>query len=165
MVGPDPIAAPCGLGQEDPAVLGDAVVGAWEDFLSLVDTTDLSRPSRLGGWTGREACIHLGTWNDHRVLAGIVAAARAGGGPQHRDDDAEHAALVAAHRDASDDDVRAALRRPRSPPPGSARPSASCRCCPWSTPAATSWRCTPSTWRRAAPPHRPASCWAAGSGR
>lgn len=111
MLGPDPIAPPCGLALEDPAALGDAVVGAWDDFLDLVDTADLSRPSRLAGWSGRDACIHLGSWQDHRVLAGIVAAARAGGG-QHPADDG-HAALVAAHRDASDGDVRAALRRSR----------------------------------------------------
>ena len=113
MLGPDRFPPPFGLAQTDPAELGDAVVGAWDDFLAVVDSADLSRPSRLPGWTGRDACVHLGSWDDHRVMVGLVEAARAGGGTAPADVDADNERLLAAHRDATDDDVRAALRRSR----------------------------------------------------
>ncbi len=113
MSGPDLFTSPCGLAAADPGLLGDAVVGAWDDFLALASSADLGRPSRLEGWTGREACIHLGSWDDHVVLDGLVAAARSGGGPEPVQTDAGHARLVAAHRDATRQDVLAALRRSR----------------------------------------------------
>lgn len=113
MLGPDRFPPPFGLAQTDPAELGDAVVGAWDDFLAVADSADLSRPSRLPGWTGRDACVHLGSWDDHRVMVGLVEAARGGGGTAPADVDADNERLLAAHRDATDDDVRAALRRSR----------------------------------------------------
>ncbi|MGB8649592.1 MAG: maleylpyruvate isomerase N-terminal domain-containing protein [Mycobacteriales bacterium] len=113
MLGPDPFPRPCGLAETDPLTLGDAVVGAWDDFLTLVQSADLSRPSRLAGWTGRDTCIHLGSWDDHRVLLRLVEAARSGGGSAPPDVDGDNARLVAAHRDATDADVVAALERSR----------------------------------------------------
>lgn len=113
MLGPDPFPSPCGLAELDAATVGDLVVGAWDDFLAVADTADLSRPSRLSGWTGREACIHLGSWDDHPVLVGILDAAQSGGGAAPDNVDTDNARLVAAHQDASADDVLAALRRSR----------------------------------------------------
>jgi uncharacterized protein (TIGR03083 family) len=113
MLGPDRFPSPCGLAATDPSELGDAVVGAWDDFLAVVGSADLSLPSRLPGWTGRDACIHLGSWDDHHVMVGLVEAARTGGGTAPEDVDDDNARLVAAHRDAGDEEVRAALRRSR----------------------------------------------------
>ncbi len=113
MPGPDLIPLPCGVAMTDPPLLGAIVVKAWDDFLAVVDSADLSRPSRLPGWTGREACIHMGVWEDHPVMSGLVAAARAGGGAEPADVDGDNTRLVAAHQDATDDDVRTALRASR----------------------------------------------------
>lgn len=113
MPAPDQLPSPCGLAETDHSALGDAIVGAWDDFLAVVDTADLSRPSRLQGWSGRDACIHIGAWDDHPALVRLVAAARDGGGTAPRDADADNARLVAAHQDATDEEVRAALRRTR----------------------------------------------------
>lgn len=110
---PDPVPRPCGLAATDPAALGAAVTRAWDDFLAVVDSADLGRRSRLPGWTGRDTCVHLGSWDDHAVLQGLVAAARAGGGTASGDADADNARLVAAHRDATDEDVRHALQGSR----------------------------------------------------
>ena len=100
---------PCGLASSPPAELGAAVVRAWDHFLHHVDATDLERPTRLG-ISGRELCIHLGTWDDHQVLSGLIAAAKSGGGPEHDRSDPDHTALRAAH---AGEDVRAALQRSR----------------------------------------------------
>ncbi|MCW2601736.1 MAG: hypothetical protein JWM02_3565 [Frankiales bacterium] len=113
MLGAQQFAGRCGLGESDATALGDAIVGAWDDFLDVVAHADLSRPSRLPGWTGRDTCIHLGSWADHRVLSSILAAALSGGGPEPRDADAANAELVAAHHDATPEEVRAALQRSR----------------------------------------------------
>ena len=102
-----------GLASQGPSVVGPWVVGAWDAFLALVDDTDLAKPSRLPGWSNRDTCIHLGTWEDARVLDRILAAAEGDGGGSPRDVDAANARLVAAHRDASDDEVRDALRQSR----------------------------------------------------
>lgn len=106
---PKPFVLPCGLASSPPAEVGAAIVGAWDRFLEHVDATDLDRPTRLG-ISGRELCIHLGTWDDHQVLSGLVAAAKAGGGPEHDRSDPDHTVLRAAH---ADGDVRAALQRSR----------------------------------------------------
>jgi uncharacterized protein (TIGR03083 family) len=113
MLGPTRFPSPCGLAETGASPLGEAVVGAWDAFLAVVDSADLSRPSRLPGWTGRDTCIHLGSWDDHRVLVGLVEAARNRGGSPPGDVDEDNARLVAAHRDATDAEVRAALQRSR----------------------------------------------------
>ncbi len=100
---------PCGLASTLPADVGASIVRAWDLFLAHVDASDLDRRTRLG-ISGRELCIHLGSWDDHQVLSGLIAAAKAGGGPEHDRADPEHTALRAAHATA---DVRAALQRSR----------------------------------------------------
>ncbi len=110
---PGPVAAPrpSGLSGTDPADLGRQVLTAWDDFLALVTDprTDLTRPSRLKGWTGRDACIHLGSWDDSQVLESLLASARTGDLDDSPDPDAANETLVAAHRDASVDEVVDAL--------------------------------------------------------
>jgi uncharacterized protein (TIGR03083 family) len=104
-----------GLADLDPPVLGRDVLACWDAFLGLVTapSTDLGLPSRLRGWTGRDACIHLGDWPDSRVVERLLASAREGGaGPPTRPDDV-NAALVEAHREASTEEVVAALHRSR----------------------------------------------------
>lgn len=102
-----------GLADSDPASLGTAVVGAWARFCEVAAAADLSRPSRLPGWTGRDVCVHLGSWPDHRPLQSVLASARAGGATTLPAPDTENEVLVAAHRDAGDAEVLAALRRAR----------------------------------------------------
>lgn len=101
-----------GLASGDPDDLGAHVVAAWDDFLDLVGTAALDRPSRLPGWTGRDVCIHLGSWPDHRVVDALLESA-AGTGDEHHDADATNARLVAQHGDATTEDVVAALARAR----------------------------------------------------
>ncbi len=109
--GPPP--GPCGLAAGDAADLGRAIVDSWDAFLSVVDGADLSRGSRLSGLTGRDLCVHLGTWDDHEVLAGLVAAARGDGPDRDPDVDRDNSRLLAAHADATEQQVRAALQRSR----------------------------------------------------
>jgi len=52
--------------------------------------------------------VHLGTWDDHQVLSGLVAAAKAGGGPGPDHSDPDHTVLRAAH---AHDDVRGGVAR------------------------------------------------------
>jgi uncharacterized protein (TIGR03083 family) len=99
-----------GLADTDPQRLGPAVVGAWSRFCDLAGETDLSRPSRLPGWTGRDVCVHLGSWEDHRPLESVLGSARAGGAMTLPAPDAQNETLLAAHRDAGDAEVLAALR-------------------------------------------------------
>lgn len=109
----DPFPTPCGLAMTEPATLGKAVVAAWDAFLNVVDGADLSRPSRLDGHSGRDVCVHLGTWEDHHVMSGLVAAARAGGGPEHPTGQDDSARLLRTHAKATQDQVREALQRSR----------------------------------------------------
>jgi hypothetical protein len=99
----------CGLASTPPAEVGASIVRAWDRFLAHVDASDLDRPTRLG-ISGRELCVHMGTWEDHQVLSGLVAAAKSGGGPDPDRSDPDHTVLRAAH---VGDDVRAALQRSR----------------------------------------------------
>ena len=114
--GPVPAPGRCGVAESDPADVGAAVLGAWDAFLDVVRSpaTDLTRPSRLAGWTGADVCVHLGAWDDAQVLADVLAAARAGGQGEAGDPDESNAALVAAHRDASPAQVVEALEQARS---------------------------------------------------
>lgn len=116
MLGPDLFRGSCGLAVTDPAEVGRAVIASWDAFLEVASEADLDRPSRLPGWSGRETCIHMGSWDDRVVLTGILEAARAGGGghtPSASEVDQDNDKLVAAHRDATVDDVLEALQDSR----------------------------------------------------
>lgn len=98
-----------GRAGEPVHALRDFILEAWDDFLAVVDGADLSRPSRLKGLSCRDVLVHLGTWDDHLVLPGLVAAARTGSGAAAGDPDDINRALLARHTGATDDDVRDAL--------------------------------------------------------
>lgn len=98
-----------GLADSDPRVVGERVVAGWDAFIDLAASADLTRPSRLPGWTGRDVCVHLGAWEDRTPLGAIIESARAGGAGDPGDPDADNAALVARHAGASVDEVLAAL--------------------------------------------------------
>ena len=102
-----------GLADLDPDELGSEVVRAWDEFLALLPTADLSLPSRLPGWTGREVCIHLGAWDDRTPIQALITSAEAGGRTAAPAPDADNEAVIAAHRDASDAQVLAALHLAR----------------------------------------------------
>lgn len=115
---PTPIfpAGRCGLAETPPEVLGLSVLAAWDAFLDVVTapTTDLTRPSRLKGWSGKEVCIHLGSWPDARIIDSLLASAREGGTGTSQHPDETNAALLAAHRDASVEEVVQSLVEARA---------------------------------------------------
>lgn len=104
-----------GLSETDPTELGEIVVACWDAFVDVASDprTDLTRPSRLPGWSGADTCIHLGEWDDSTPLAGLLASARSGGTGSPADPDATNARLVARHRTAGPDGVLASLVRAR----------------------------------------------------
>ena len=102
-----------GLADLDPDELGREVVRAWDDFLLLLPGTDLSLPSRLPGWTGKDVCIHLGAWGDRTPIHALITSAEAGGRTAPPEPDDDNAAVLDSHRDASDAEVVAALHRAR----------------------------------------------------
>ena len=93
--------------------VADRVLGAWDAFIERAGSVDLTHASRLGGWRAHEICVHLGCWDDHTAMAGLIASARAGGTGTVPDVDATNARVTAAHRDASRAEVLAGLRRNR----------------------------------------------------
>lgn len=103
----------CGLALAPVEELGDVVVGAWDDFLTVATSADLELPSRLPGWTGRDTCVHLGSWGDHPAMSRVLAAARAGGGKAPPHPDVTNAMLVESHRRASTAEILASLERSR----------------------------------------------------
>ena len=111
MLGPVPARGRFGLAETDPDRLGQEVLAAWDAFLDVVrdPATDLTRPSRLAGWSGRDTCVHLGSWDDAQVLEGVLASARAGDLDDAPPPDAGNDALVRAHRDAPVEEVVSAL--------------------------------------------------------
>jgi uncharacterized protein (TIGR03083 family) len=109
MLGAQPATGRFGLAETDPAELGRDVLAAWDAFLDVARGADLGRPSRLPGWSGRDTCIHLGSWDDSRVMDAVLASARTGDVADAPDPDAGNQALVAAHREASDAEVLDAL--------------------------------------------------------
>jgi uncharacterized protein (TIGR03083 family) len=113
MVGPVAATGSSGLSSTEPGELGREVLAAWDDFLDVARSADLSLSSRLPGWSGRDTCVHLGSWDDSRVLDGLLASARTGDVADAPDPDAGNDALVRAHRDASDADVLDALQQAR----------------------------------------------------
>lgn len=106
---------PRGLADADPAVLGEQVLACWDAFLDLATapSTDLSRPSRLPGWSGRDVCVHLGAHDGTSPMQGILAAARAGDLADLGSPDAGNEAKVRAHRGLPDDEVVAGVVRAR----------------------------------------------------
>lgn len=114
---PDPVPASgrFGLAEAEPAVLAREVLAAWDGFLDVVQhpSTDLTRPSRLPGWSGKDTCVHLGTWDDTEVLESVLASAASGDLSDAPPPDAANEALVAAHRDDPPERVVAALREAR----------------------------------------------------
>ena len=98
-----PAAGRCGLAETDLAQLGRDIVAGWDDFLDVVraPTTDLTRPSRVQGWTGRDVLIHLGSWPDARAMDSLLESADSGGHGTTPPPDAGNEVLVAAHRDAT----------------------------------------------------------------
>ncbi|HEX8497861.1 MAG TPA: maleylpyruvate isomerase N-terminal domain-containing protein [Actinomycetales bacterium] len=104
-----------GLSDLDPYALGEEVLGAWDAFLALVThpSTDLTRPSRLSGWTGADTCIHLGAWPESQPLRGLLASAARDGAGEPADQDAVNTQLVAAHRAEGPARIVAALQEAR----------------------------------------------------
>lgn len=92
------------------------VLASWDAFLDVVRApgTDLTRPSRLPGWSGADVCTHLGTWPGRDVVSSVVASAESGGAGEDVNPDAANARLVEAHRDATVDEVVASLERART---------------------------------------------------
>ena len=94
--------------------VGRMVLGAWDAFLDQAADVDLHRNTRLPGWRAQEICVHLGVWDDHAALAGLIADARSGGTGEPPDPDPVNARVTAAHRDADRAEVLAALRAARA---------------------------------------------------
>ena len=115
---PTPIlpAGRAGLADTPPEALGRSVLAAWDAFLDVVTapTTDLTRPSRLKGWSGKDVCIHLGSWPDARIIDSLLASARDGATGTASHPDETNAALLAAHRDASVEQVVQSLVEARA---------------------------------------------------
>jgi uncharacterized protein (TIGR03083 family) len=103
-----------GLAGTDPSELGDRIIAAWDAFLDCAAAADLSRPSRLPGWTGRDVCVHLGAWDDDDPVEEMLAAARAGLAHDHPPSaDDSNARKLAQHADASAQEALDAVRRGR----------------------------------------------------
>src|SRR3954471_6494106 len=103
-----------GLAGTDPNVLGKRVLAAWDAFLDCAAGADLSRPSRLPHWSGRDVCVHLGEWEGDEPLTNMLATARSGlleAHPPTADD--LNARKLAQHADASVEEVLEAVRRGR----------------------------------------------------
>lgn len=63
-----PAADESGIASWEAADIAALVLPAWDDFLDLVEGVDLDAPSRVGGWTARDVCVHLGSWPGSRSL-------------------------------------------------------------------------------------------------
>ena len=106
---------PRGLADSDAAALGAQVLLGWDAFLDVATapSVDLSRPSRLPGWSGRDVCVHLGAHDGTSPMQGILSSARAGDLADLGSPDAGNEAKVRAHRGRSDDEVLAGVVRAR----------------------------------------------------
>lgn len=113
--GPRQPAGSCGLTDLGAREMGVAVLASWDAFLQVVEdpATDLARPSRLKGWTGRDLLVHLGSWPDAEVMTGVLESAASGGHGSAPDPDANNRRLLAAHRDATVEQVVQACREGR----------------------------------------------------
>ncbi|MDX6297612.1 MAG: hypothetical protein QOI51_1469 [Nocardioidaceae bacterium] len=90
------------------------VLDGWDAFLAVAEGADLEQKSRLPGWRGAEICIHLGSWEDHQAMHGLIESARGAGPSKPVDVDEANKAVTEKHRDASREDILDALRRNRS---------------------------------------------------
>lgn len=108
---PRPATGRYGLAETDPDELGREVLLAWDGLLEVVraPATDLSRPSRLPGWSGKDVLVHLGSWPDALVMDSILESAASGGHGTILPPDASNELLVAAHRHDTDEQVIEAL--------------------------------------------------------
>ncbi|MFN8124938.1 MAG: hypothetical protein U0R64_00280 [Candidatus Nanopelagicales bacterium] len=106
-----PVTGEMGLVTDLPD-LARRVVRAWDLFVPIAESVDLSGPTRSRGNSARDLLIPLGAWPDARGLHGMVADAHAGVHEVESESSAEKR-LRAAHRDATDDEVRTALRTAR----------------------------------------------------
>lgn len=113
--GPRPALGRCGLAETDPTELGEALLRAWDDFLDVVraPTTDLDRPSRLTGLSGRDVLVHLGEWPDNHVVGAVLSSAAEGGHGTSEPPGDGNAELIAAHRDATTEQVVEAVAAAR----------------------------------------------------
>jgi uncharacterized protein (TIGR03083 family) len=103
-----------GLAGTDPSLLGQRVLAAWDAFLDCAAAADLSRPSRLPGWTGRDVCVHLGSWDDEDPVADLLAAARSGVTQDHPPSpDDLNARKLARHANVSVEEAMEAVRHAR----------------------------------------------------
>ena len=106
----------CGLADTPPELLGRSVLAAWDAFLGVVEdpATDLSRPSRLRGLSGRDVLVHLGSWPDARVVDSLLASAREGATGSAAPLDETNETLLAAHADATESQVVQSLHDARA---------------------------------------------------
>jgi hypothetical protein len=100
------------------AAIRERVVRAWDDFLQVAGSVDMTAKSRLPGWRAHEICVHLGAWPEHQPVNGVLAAARevqngTPAGPPPDPDDV-NAGVVSRHRAATREEVMAALRLARA---------------------------------------------------
>jgi len=111
VTGPRPAPGRCGLAETDPAELGEALVLAWDDFLDVVRApgTDLDRPSRLKGLSGRDVLVHLGEWPDNQVVDSVLSSAAVGGHGTSDPPGDGNAELIAAHQGATTEQVVGAV--------------------------------------------------------
>ena len=93
--------------------MGPLLLGAWDAFLGAAQAADLDRPTRLPGWRAKEVCVHLGVWNDHSALDGLLASAGSGGGGGVPNVAAANDRVALAHRGAPRAEILHALRRHR----------------------------------------------------
>jgi uncharacterized protein (TIGR03083 family) len=110
-VSPDDLSAH-GLATGDRDALRKRILTAWDSFLGLAEQADLTQPSRLPGWTGRDVVAHLGAW-ETTPLARVLASARAGAAGRPPNADQDNARVLAAQAGASTTEVLAAGYRAR----------------------------------------------------
>jgi len=101
-----------GLAGHDPADLRSIILPAWDEFCTLARAADLDEPSRISGWSGRDVCVHLGTWPDSSSLARVESDLAQGEASAY-DQDEINREVLAAHGSADDDEVFVALHRSR----------------------------------------------------
>ena len=70
---------PTGLASADPKGLTEALLQCLDDFLDIISApgTDLTRPSRLKGWSGADTCIHMGQWAANATRLDLSSTASA----------------------------------------------------------------------------------------
>lgn len=102
-----------GLASSDLAGIGERVAAAWDEFVELAADAPYEAPTRLPGWTVREALLHLGAWDDNHPLVAALASAQDGGAGTATHPDDDNRRLIETHLHATRDEVLDALRRSR----------------------------------------------------